>query len=673
MDKGRTPFRHTQANILSGVRRDFVDGVEYVVAPVVLCKATVLNGELMTADALGRSIVMDFDPESGPESLTNLWEELPVTIGHPPDINLDWSVTKTLAWLDEQAIGQVRSVRMSGDKLVGDMWLVANQVDHNASRVLETISNGKDPMEVSIGSFSMVVPNDGELSGKQFAGEFVDLAANHLAILPDDVGACSCKSGCGVPRMGQKAATLTSARRPAFAGSSGTAWGSVDKTLSAFIRAGNKALGMDTSETTPVSELSHQMKDWIAGHTLLGRADAITRRDLLFFPVVEPTSGMINRTALLAVLGGRAAQAAASDETKLSARKMASGLLEEVFQVAGQTEAKSKAGHKTCGKRFGAFIREGIKGADLETDEFTARVARLSEDLPDTPTLSTARVSEFIDGGGAELIPDPVVFVFASALNLSPGLLFAATSEDASAFARSLDDPSDSQVSPAFFARMKEVVGHAVQAGLKKLNITGGNMDKATLITKIAEARKLDDKATAALDALPEALLAAMVPADAKPTATPTAAAASTPTEDPAKTPKTDPVTDAPTAQPMDWATIMASAPPEVKAQLDRLSANETDERAAYVTALDGKVGLTNEQLKAIDFVTLKAMAAHQQTTAQRVASSFLGASGAVVPAVTPDEEEARRETLSLSPSVFAAQVTEGAVDPFSGRAQLGL
>ncbi len=142
-------------------------------------------------------------------------------------------------------------------------------------------------------------------------------------------------------------------------------WGNVDKSLKAFIKAGNAALGLDVPENAPVSELPHQMKEWIAGHTLLGRADAITRRDLLFFPVVEPGTGKINRAAVLAVLGGRAAQAAASEETKLSAREMASSLLEEAFQVAGTTDAKQQTKHSTCGKRFGAFIREGIKGADL--------------------------------------------------------------------------------------------------------------------------------------------------------------------------------------------------------------------------------------------------------------------------------------------------------------------
>ncbi len=196
-------------------------------------------------------------------------------------------------------------------------------------------------------------------------------------------------------------------------------------------------------------------------------------------------------------------------------------------------------------------------------------------------------------------------------------------------------------------------------------------MDKATLITKIAAARSLDDKATAALNELPEELLATMVPADAEPTAQPTAAAQE-PTEEPTAEPTADPAEGAPTAQPMDWATIMASAPQEVKDRLARLEAAETTERDAYVSALDGKVGLTAAQLKELPLENLKAMASHQQASAPRTAANYMGAAGSGVPTQASDIDADRVEVLKYSPSVFAAQQGIESNDPFSGRAQLG-
>ena len=52
-------------------------------------------------------------------------------------------------------------------------------------------------MEVSTGLFSEIEPKPGVFKGRHYKGVVRNLRPDHLAILPDSIGACSIADGAG--------------------------------------------------------------------------------------------------------------------------------------------------------------------------------------------------------------------------------------------------------------------------------------------------------------------------------------------------------------------------------------------------------------------------------------------------------------------------------------------
>lgn len=125
------------------------------------------------------------------------------------------------------------------------------------------------------------------------------------------------------------------ARRPDYDGTEQSSWGNVPKTFQNF-RDGfyeNTDAEKPDDPPTDVDQAPAAMKRWIASKSLLGSAGAEEWGDLLFFPVVNPSTNKLNRGALTAVLSGRGAQADISADQLDSARNMARNLLRDEFDV----------------------------------------------------------------------------------------------------------------------------------------------------------------------------------------------------------------------------------------------------------------------------------------------------------------------------------------------------
>lgn len=143
---------------------------------------------------------------------------------------------------------------------------------------------------------------------------------------------------------------LSKARKPKYDGTESTSWQSVKKTLQAFIAAYNSNEGTDIDAGAPVNELPQAAKTWIAGNSLLGDPSAETVEDLIFFPVVNPTTGALNAGALRAVLSGRGASADIPDAAKESAQAQARSLLESEFDAEPARNARMILNSRTSGK-----------------------------------------------------------------------------------------------------------------------------------------------------------------------------------------------------------------------------------------------------------------------------------------------------------------------------------
>jgi len=313
-----------QCNATNATRRT-LDGRDYLVVPAVAIKAGVLNGELVTADEIGRHF--------------GKWNGIPFVLNHPKDADGVEISANDPAVLEEYGLGRFFSADFRNDGLHGEIWLEiakARKLGGQAAEVLRRLEGGK-PLELSTSYFCDIESGAGEFNGVPYSGIQRNIAPDHLAALPGSVGACSWADGCGAPRTNKdgkmKTNILSGARRPTYDGIEETSWADVSKTFEAY-RDGYYSYTDAERPDDPVTRVEDapaQMKQWIAARSLLGDPDADDWRNLLFFPVVNPGTNNLNAGAVRAVLGGRAAQADIPRATLESAQDEARRLLELEF------------------------------------------------------------------------------------------------------------------------------------------------------------------------------------------------------------------------------------------------------------------------------------------------------------------------------------------------------
>lgn len=172
-----------------------MNGRDYMVFPVVLVVAGVLNG-------------MDL-PESEIERSVPGWNGRPVTVRHPTSYG-NYVSANSPDILAKFAVGFIFNVAMrDGGKLVGEAWIDGKRLSElGFSDLLERLVNG-DLCEVSTGYFCDVTPEEGVKDGKEYFGVQSKLVPDHLALLPDQIGACSVEDGCGIPRVNNNGGSMS--------------------------------------------------------------------------------------------------------------------------------------------------------------------------------------------------------------------------------------------------------------------------------------------------------------------------------------------------------------------------------------------------------------------------------------------------------------------------------
>lgn len=322
-------------------------GQEYLVVPVVMVGAPqqVLNGELVTLDEIGRF------PEA--------WNGRPVVLSHPKRRGRPVSAGDPEISAQAQ-IGTLYHTSVNG-KLRGEMWIDLAKVEAlggDAKLAVQRFEAG-EPVEVSTAYYRDLEPQTGQVDGRRYAGIARNIRPDHLAILLHEEGACSWRDGCGAPRVNEDdvaANVLSRARTPTFSGTESTDWSA--PTLSDYVAAYDGDV-----EGRSVADMPAAFKRWVAGHTLLGEANADTLRDLSFFPVVNPRTGRLNENALRAVIGGRGSQAQVAAGAKRSAQSKARSLLEEHFDM-GENSMQTNL-------RFRVWAEEQARGW-LEDNGYSA-------------------------------------------------------------------------------------------------------------------------------------------------------------------------------------------------------------------------------------------------------------------------------------------------------------
>jgi hypothetical protein len=161
-------------------------------APAVLVKPGVLNGLL----------VEDEDIQSSADA----WNGRPVTINHPVNrAGVPVMAGADEATWDAHVVGWLTGVeyRGQGGGLHATMILerqLLEQVGEPAKLVYRALREGRR-FDVSTGYWARIEGNAGERNGKRYQGITKEIVPDHVAILPNQEGACSWQDGCGVPRL----------------------------------------------------------------------------------------------------------------------------------------------------------------------------------------------------------------------------------------------------------------------------------------------------------------------------------------------------------------------------------------------------------------------------------------------------------------------------------------
>lgn len=176
------------ANLSGKVRREKLHGRNYFVAPLSMIVPGVLNGSdgpiLYTAE----------EGAKYPE----VWNNMPIVVNHPKDADGNHISARDPDVLNTSGIGYV--FRSSHDsRLNSEGWFDEENTRRIEPRIYTALERNQS-MELSTGLFSdkHPAPPGATHNGVIYTKIAKNYRPDHLAILPDTIGACSVRDGCGL-------------------------------------------------------------------------------------------------------------------------------------------------------------------------------------------------------------------------------------------------------------------------------------------------------------------------------------------------------------------------------------------------------------------------------------------------------------------------------------------
>lgn len=168
-----------------------LDGKDYLVAPTVVLVEGVLNGIYTPAEEIG-----DFYES---------WNGRPLPLRHPQQDGVYLSANSP-ATVESQVLGYFWNAAFDGKRLKGEMWLDVEKIARLGDDALTTLQRiqAGEPVEVSTAYWSEDEEAQGTFEGKPYLRIARNLRPDHIAILPDEEGACNWADGCGVPRVNKE-------------------------------------------------------------------------------------------------------------------------------------------------------------------------------------------------------------------------------------------------------------------------------------------------------------------------------------------------------------------------------------------------------------------------------------------------------------------------------------
>lgn len=169
------------------VRKEKLQGRDYYVAPASMLVPGVLNGS--------RGPV--YYPEEEASLEPQIWNHVPLVVYHPME-NGKFVSARSPEVLEKYGVGLVLRAGFNG-KLRSEAWFDIDNTRRVDERVLQSLENN-EPLELSTGLSAELEPaEEGAVyNGRSYTHIARNFKPDHLAVLPDQVGACSLDDGCGV-------------------------------------------------------------------------------------------------------------------------------------------------------------------------------------------------------------------------------------------------------------------------------------------------------------------------------------------------------------------------------------------------------------------------------------------------------------------------------------------
>ncbi len=174
-----------KTTVTPSVRNDRMEDKDWVVVPMVMLVEGVHNG---SSGAL-------YYPADELEKTPAVWNHKPVVVYHPdaptacdPDI------------LTNHKVGVIMNTKFENGKLKAEAWLDPERMKKVDNRIAEAIEKST-MMELSTGLFTDLEGPAGEWNKEKYAYVAKNYRPDHLALLPDQTGACSVADGAGFLRL----------------------------------------------------------------------------------------------------------------------------------------------------------------------------------------------------------------------------------------------------------------------------------------------------------------------------------------------------------------------------------------------------------------------------------------------------------------------------------------
>lgn len=163
------------------------DGVEYIVAPVTMIVEGVLNNAYYPREEMAKNV--------------DQWNGKPLPIGHPVNEFGVHVMANTPENVAKYSVGQVWNTRYVEEngvaKLVAEAWINIERAEELSPELIERLQNN-ERIEVSTGLFTDAIIEEGTFNKQKYEFVVFNFRPDHLAILLDEVGACSNNDGCGL-------------------------------------------------------------------------------------------------------------------------------------------------------------------------------------------------------------------------------------------------------------------------------------------------------------------------------------------------------------------------------------------------------------------------------------------------------------------------------------------